>query len=331
MRKETGRPLAVIINDTRRDIGHIGCEAVMRNLVQLCAANGLRSVTFQSPSCSDSPAFKETLSKADCLILNGEGTMHRDRPNALLLMRAVSIAKELGLPCYLVNSIWQENPLLTRCVDLFDRVYVRDGRSAENLLSAGHKAKVVPDLSLYRDASFRKPEADASRILVVDSVVPSMDILLRKTAGLLGARYARMRIQRNFIGRSRLPAVFLSALCGRPLREDELVCGVVTGRFHAVCLSMKLGLPFLAVESNTYKIQAMLLDAGIDPQACMAPPFCNPSDLASLAKKLREWPQPLAEKVERFVTKAQGLIEDMVREIAMDVAGRAGVIEGKGE
>ena len=38
----------------------------------------------------------------------------------------------------------------------------------------------------------------------------------------------------------------------------------VTGRYHAVCFSVMTGTPFLAIGSNSWKIEALLHDIGID-------------------------------------------------------------------
>jgi polysaccharide pyruvyl transferase WcaK-like protein len=38
---------------------------------------------------------------------------------------------------------------------------------------------------------------------------------------------------------------------------------LVTGRFHAVCVALAAGTPFLAVESNTHKIASLIEDASM--------------------------------------------------------------------
>ncbi len=47
---------------------------------------------------------------------------------------------------------------------------------------------------------------------------------------------------------------------------------LVTGRFHQVCMALALGTPFLAVRSNTAKIEALCRDAGLDPTHRMVEP-----------------------------------------------------------
>jgi polysaccharide pyruvyl transferase WcaK-like protein len=39
---------------------------------------------------------------------------------------------------------------------------------------------------------------------------------------------------------------------------------LVTARYHALCFALQLNIPFLAIESNTFKIQGLLKDIGID-------------------------------------------------------------------
>jgi polysaccharide pyruvyl transferase WcaK-like protein len=52
----------------------------------------------------------------------------------------------------------------------------------------------------------------------------------------------------------------LDAYCGALAGS----AGVVTARFHSVCLCIGLGVPFVAVSSNTPKIEALLEDSGLD-------------------------------------------------------------------
>ena len=40
---------------------------------------------------------------------------------------------------------------------------------------------------------------------------------------------------------------------------------LVTGRFHAVCMAILTKTPFVAVTSNSWKIEALLADIGLDP------------------------------------------------------------------
>lgn len=318
------RKKAVIINDTRRDIGHLGCETVMGNLVALLSRAGIEATTFRSTSCAEAPSFRKAIEEADCLILNGEGTMHHDKPNAFHLMRAASFAKRAGLPCYLVNSIWQDNHILSCSAGIFDRIYVRDGRSKKALAAAGFAADVVPDLSLYRLPPFVRPRADHERVIVTDSVLPEAESLLRETAALMGASYLRMKPRNVFRGASRLPPLLRRVLCGKTLSEGDLTGPVVSGRFHAVCLAMKFGLPFFAIESNTYKVQAIIEDTGLDPRQFMASYPASADELSSRAKSLfSAWPSSAADAVERYVSRAQTLIDDMIANIATSIGAVA--------
>lgn len=48
--------------------------------------------------------------------------------------------------------------------------------------------------------------------------------------------------------------------------------GVLTGRFHTACFCLGLGVPVLAIGSNTAKIEALLNDAGLNPGKRMIRP-----------------------------------------------------------
>lgn len=69
----------VLLNDTTRDVGHLGCRLVIDNLKQLCQKYG-----FEILCCDkDASHFKEDevvekIKNAAVVILNGEGNLHDD-------------------------------------------------------------------------------------------------------------------------------------------------------------------------------------------------------------------------------------------------------------
>ena len=69
-----------------------------------------------------------------------------------------------------------------------------------------------------------------------------------------GAALASLRRRRG-VQREYSLTEFFDLLSSTPL--------LVTGRFHAVCLALLTGTPFLALTSNSHKTQAMLADCGL--------------------------------------------------------------------
>jgi hypothetical protein len=59
----------------------------------------------------------------------------------------------------------------------------------------------------------------------------------------------------------------------------------VTGRFHGACLAMAAGTPFVALASNSWKIEALIEDAGLERWR-LAEPEALPGLLAGGAAAL---------------------------------------------
>ncbi|MDR9434215.1 polysaccharide pyruvyl transferase family protein [Pontimonas sp.] len=80
------------------------------------------------------------------------------------------------------------------------------------------------------------------------------------------------------------------------LESSELV---VTGRFHGVCLCLLTGTPFLALTSNSHKVEGMLEDAGL------AHRIVRPADVRAVLAHPPEWSEDDAKKAKAFVQKAR--------------------------
>ena len=314
----------VVLNDTRRDPLHIGCKAVMRNLFELCQRSGMEVVaSFKSPKSYQTDDFAAALKKADAVIVNGEGTMHHDKKAAAQIVESVRLAKEAGKKAYLINSIWQDNPVLSGRLGLFDRIYVRESFSQKQVIGAGHNATVVPDLSFFGTDRHSDPRSDGKDLTFVDSVLSETSrfiavAALRHDCDFFCMTDKAKRRLRNAVLRTRFRQ---NGRSFRILREEDLRGKVITGRFHAMCFALKFGLPFLAVTSNSHKVEAVISDIGLDPREHILSPDTHSQEM--LDKRIREldfWPEKTAAKIDDYVKKAQSAIPHMFREIADDIS-----------
>lgn len=259
----------LILNDTART-GHLGCRLVMQNLKSLCTDHGLQVLAALATMRGDFDFhLRRALPDCDLVLINGEGTMHHDRAGAMILTRAGHSASRGGKPVALLNTVWEENRAANALLSCVAAIYARESRSAAAI---AREAKIpvhtVPDLSLAApsEAEFGTRAARRGGVLVLDDV--------RLQACLLLAAYAR---KRSFAFRCmdfpawRVPwreqAWLRLALMGmmpsrlrsgRPVYDADVV---VTGRFHGACLAILAGTPFVAMSSNTYKIEGLLDDA----------------------------------------------------------------------
>lgn len=277
------KPKAVILNDTSSRYHH-GCSRVMRLLYEGLTEQGI-DIIAKSPARHDwanDPVFLAALSDADVIVINGEGTLHHGKPAAEELLKIVDHPDRGATPVALINALYQDNPTswnkwLSKC----DLLAARDSESAEAMTIAGGKpARWLPDMSLTSAAAISS--ASRSGVIVGDSVKFSVrQILARAAAKIDNARYIptktlSARIWNWGPARGLLYRLYNGVLAVKippfsmPKDEKAYLIEIsqaelhITGRFHAVCLSMLVGTPFLAIGSNASKIERLLHDAGLN-------------------------------------------------------------------
>ncbi len=239
----------------------------MENLKALCDKYELEVVaSFQDTDISDLNRFKESCKDVDFIIVNGEGTFHDDQPVAQNLMKAICMAKKkFHKKVYLINATWQRNVKLNRDLECFDKIFVRDSLSRAELAKEGIAAEVVPDLSMYNSEKSRVKRADKSSVIYIDSVYRELSkkialkaLLRRKQFYIMGA---------GNIGKILTRLLKITANPIRTLDSEDIFAEnnlIVSGRFHSICLALLHKTPFRCFSSNTYKIEGMLEDVGLD-------------------------------------------------------------------
>jgi len=295
---------ALLFNDTSYEKHH-GSQLVVRQIHALAREAGInirRSCPMRYDWRKDE-VLKRDIRAADLCLINGEGTMHDDAKQALILGELASYCKEHGVPCFLINSVWQNNrKLLAHAAD-FAGIYLRDEMSQRELLAQGVSAKVVPDLTLsyvYKGAGV--PSRDG--FLVNDSVFSERTCEAWRETCDVGDASVRFLSIKNIpviqVGKG-FPRYVVKS-CARYLQSlKELLLsyfqsyspvlapehlgafrwrysqlglnrfmhrlasarGVITGRFHCVTLCFLARTPFYAIGSNTHKIQSLLMEAGL--------------------------------------------------------------------
>lgn len=299
----------VVVNDTRVDRHH-GCSRVMSALETLISRIG-GEVAYRLPAHADWSVdgnFDSQLANSRLMVINGEGTLHHDRPAGKRLLLAAAHARSMGVPVALVNAGWEANGVeLTALLDNVDLLAVRDSQSADELHRAGRACRVVPDLSLYAPAA--EPTGVRRGVGYTDSVNPSMSVMLdrsrRERGGVpvaiqysLPGGAARLWFLREAVSRGdlRFPLRMARLLRARAAQlraqvgtTEEFIGRLgalellVSGRFHACTLSLLAGTPFVAVPSNTGKIAALVRDAGL--QAWRAHALLDEKSLASARRE----------------------------------------------
>lgn len=327
------RPRVVVMNDTSGR-SHHGCARVMRLLIAGLERQGL-SVTARSAAHGDwsrDAAFMAALGQADLVVINGEGTLHHGKPAGERLLSVIDHPARGATPVALINALWQDNP--PEWAGWLDRaalIATRDSRSAAVLAAQLGTGRVrhLPDLSLTdgpapqpgpRDRlivgdavrlSTRRALARAARRLHADAIIPTKT----RAGGVWSIPPLRATLGAAYLGTHpfglpplQLPGdepAYLAAL-GRARMH-------LTGRFHAICLSLVTGTPFLAVASNSWKIEALLADAGLPSDRILdeaALQTLRPADLD------RPFSARETDGIAAFLARAQAQAEALFADLA---------------
>jgi polysaccharide pyruvyl transferase WcaK-like protein len=210
------------------------------------------------------PGLMKHIERADVVIINAEGTIHHtaSRPKARNLAAAAWRIKELrAVPVVMVNASIEalekeDLPGLRAC----DAIYVREAASLSYLAQLRIEANLAADLTLAEAIVARA--ATRHGLFVTDSVLPKATADLRAAARRLRGGFRTMRPSKLWAYPSYFAYPHLLDLYGRGfLRSIAEAEQVLTGRFHAMLFCMALETPFLAMDSNSSKVSAVLQDA----------------------------------------------------------------------
>lgn len=315
----------ILLNDTRSD-EHIGCELVVTNSLRKCQEYGLniRKTITISEASEASELIAPLLEDTDLVLLNGEGTLHDDKRNAIALLKAAKFASEKDCKIVLYNALWDNNPIGKSYLPCFDLIYCRDQKSLERLL-ADHpqaKAEFVPDMIFVTELpSFS--DFTQSGILVSDSVDKKKCIRLTQFALKNDYAFAPMsvayfrklkkkpwlryriskRISNTTLEKIESPRDFISKILSSNY--------VITGRFHMACLCFLCDTPVYCISSNTTKIESLFDDFGLDSTSVTdeLPP------LSSMEEQWREQTR-LRQTIQQNVKEAATKIDTMFQSIS---------------
>jgi polysaccharide pyruvyl transferase WcaK-like protein len=309
---------AFLLNDTSIT-GHPGCVSVMAAIRQNMERRSIQ-VMGSWPvgldwnyGLQNSRKFKA----ASFFIVNGEGTLHNSKTRGKarnLLELARLIKSSTGKPVFLVNATIENiEDEHMKLLHHFDRIFVRDSQSRSYLKASGIEANLVPDLSL--SAEFNgSPKTGVP--VVTDSVVPSTTAVLKKCSESVHARFLPMRPPKL---RSYLHwALNSPALAQNARNFYAAIAGadwVVSGRFHATLFCVLAGAPFLAVESNTKKIQSTLLDI-----FCNADRMIGIDDLKHFDGKVPPLTDEELQRSKKYIENARSLHRSMFDQIVASAA-----------
>ena len=224
----------LLLNDTTNY--HNGCKQVIKNLKLWMQPY---KVVISIPISVPRIAFDEWDS-IDAVVVNGEGTMHNNRQGAVSALNFIKLAQQQNKPTVLLNSIWQNIDPEWKTVT--DKLVYWSVRDVYSQLHATKDFKRTP--ALYPDLSyFGRPDNRFPKTV--------HDITL-------GQSFDRKQDFGSYPQRINIFDQPWDDIVNQ-LRNSNLC---VTGRFHEVMASIRADKPFVAIEGNSWKMQALIASAG---------------------------------------------------------------------
>ena len=341
-----GAITAVLLNDTASN-GHHGSRLTVQQIREKASSAGIdvsHSVAIADDWTSGDHIAQ--VAAAELVIVNGEGTLHHAKRRARGLVAVAEYCKARGIACCLINSVYQANQDLTTSVRCFDLIFVREHRSHAELSKFGIPAAVVPD-AIFSIDQVPTNRARSDRIVFSDSVNDGVsEQLYELSRTIKNAQFTTMRLRPSGVvtkhsALSLLAAFGLANYAPEGLRRhrsnwliakrdqrhfipsakqlvDLLATSkfLVTGRFHMVCLAMLCRTPFIALRSNTHKIEGLLEDVGLGHR------LISDDRLSEALRKreFMEWSQDESASLGRYISNARCSIDGMFQTMR-DCAG----------
>ncbi|MCQ1059398.1 polysaccharide pyruvyl transferase family protein [Photobacterium sp. ZSDE20] len=332
---------AVILNDTSFE-SHHGCETVVKNIKDLLLQNGIKTIDTHpvGKPWVENKSFIASMSQADIVIVNGEGTLHHSQPRAKDLISVGNYVKEnLNIPVVLINSTCQENNSeIIESIKCYDLIFVRESLSQQELAKYDIKSKVVPDMSFYSQYDLSK-KATTGRTGITDSVYFDLSeklylLSLEEGYEFLPAKTnSKIRkftvnallkhAESNLFKAIRYPFYKLKLIKFKYkkirkfyyLNDYESYVNkiassqfMIIARYHSLCFSLKTLTPFLALKSNSHKIEGILSDVGIESSRIVTEPDITTSEFKKFTSEEES-------NILNYINEAPTKIECMFKEI----------------
>ena len=202
----------------------------------------------------------DKLYACDGLVINGEGTLHHNR--GLFLLAVAEYAINIGKPVFLINATIQE-------IDGFDDVFekltdlaVREFASYEYLRHKGIECRLTVDSIVNADFS-NEPNMDFYSKIVVNDWHPHVESvvypIVNKAKADYDVLYYPLHNSEAYDNWHHTVANYQTA---------ELI---IAPRYHSIYLSGLAGKPFVALPSNSHKVEGIIKSSGLPLPICSHP------------------------------------------------------------
>lgn len=272
---------AIYLNDNSC-LPHIGCKAVHDAHIRLFEhfnisvswsffKNDLwfyKKFSFDDAVSAISRDLGKVINSADCVIVNGEGTLHHGNGKDLLAF--MKAAKRFHKPVYLINALIQNMGDYADVLASCDGIMARDILSYEEALKYNSQVSLSPDSIVFARfgevCNFDENKQEAANfpckeVLITDCIGGTKGKQWKKVADILH-RYDNNAVYFP------LKNEFFSGQWKQALQHIASAKCIVTGRHHGCYLAMLLGKPFVLLDSNSHKMQGIRAQYGDFIEIC---------------------------------------------------------------
>jgi polysaccharide pyruvyl transferase WcaK-like protein len=256
-----------LLNDTAT-VPHIGCQAVSDAHARMLGGAGHQVIDraflqeLRAFATTDETAgiaavladeiLRSRIEACDALVVNGEGTLHHGFGTEYFA--CIGAAQFLGKATLIVNAVFEAHDGWLSTLSKLDDFCVRDAESLRHAQSHGLHARLVPDSFLAAEFGSRAT-IDLHEQIVITDWHPQRD-------GDVGCALRRILddVQDSFY----YPLQHgMHTHLWRGAVADWSACSIaITARHHGIYLAARARKPFIALPSNTRKIEGLIEAAG---------------------------------------------------------------------
>ncbi|TNE59617.1 MAG: hypothetical protein EP340_02130 [Alphaproteobacteria bacterium] len=334
---------ALLLNDTSL-AGNHGSTLATRQIMRFCEEAGIEVARRYRGDVDLSKIDRRGI---DLVLVNGEGSLHSSSKAALGMASVPGWAKGHDLPCFLINSIYQNNSsAVLEGVSGYDAIYLRDPLSADELAREGGHPSGVVDIAMTWGPV--QTAAQGPRVIVTDASGKADNKALYEFSSLDGGRYflpfraqvphgpsvpearfsRRLKFSvRHGLARFQKPSLE-QARYGHAIADFEGFTEflrreagfMVTGRYHGVCLAAALCIPFVALASESHKTKSLLAALGLSGRGLSREALLA-ADTQALSP-FRTFSDTEMKSIEEFVNEQQLEAHKMFSAIAEQASGK---------
>jgi len=263
----------LLLNDTGT-VPHIGCQAVSDAHARMLGQAGhqvidraflgdLRRFAGKDEGACvarvlGDDAMRGRLEACDAVVVNGEGTLHHG--NGTEYFAVIDAAQRLRKATVLVNAVFEAHTGWHAALSRLDDFCVRDLHSLQYARSLGLRCRLVPD-------SFLGARFDAGRFIDLSGRIVITDWHPARDADVGATLRTLIDADASTFYFPMLHAVHAHLWRGAAAvwASADLI---ITGRHHGVYLAATARKPFVALPSNTRKVEGLIEAAGATIPVC---------------------------------------------------------------